>query len=1139
MAAAICEVLCGKERVTKHILLIIGIMFLTGGLFFSQNVFAAVTGLKSLKYSECMTVVSDDFFFTETVEDRVRHEDKTGDNYAAGELLVFYKQHISHLEAESDAAAYGAELIGYIGSAKICQWYFGDEYSLNELQDKAQKAEKNRNIRSAGLNYIFYDEPCVSGYFYDGEKSGLNGDQEGVMRIQEARKLFMDEVERRGSVFPVNVGIYDTAFYSNHEDLKFEGLFYNFTEDVFNVKIKEQFDKRKSNTFWDKVWPIKDIIEGINDSRFDVTDTVKQFLHGTHVAGILGAINNNGIGIDGVYPLAYEKSSGKSHLYGFSSLGMQYINTAERVQNLVDIIEGLEIFFLNDVKIINYSMGVYDESEARKKQVEEVAIYLQGKLDENKDFLIIASSGNDAREDCVLNSVFTGIKKSSYPDIYDRIIVVGNCTVDQERYSTSNAGDRVDLWAVGEDIYSTGQKRGVEYLAMTGTSQSVPYVTGTAAMIWTLSPGLKGDEVKKTMIDTSNGSGLKILDAESAVRKAIESGGWSDEMEISVPGINVREILTNYYRTNLIPRYGKVPERMEILLSEWKASDLEGLIGYEVYDFDKDGQDEMAVLRLKHDPNVGIQNLNCVLEMYEVNEDRQVLLQDYLILEKGTKLNLSRYPNMQIGLFRHSFDGKVYLIWGLDAYDDIGTLRQGSEHVYRAGILTYNDLNFEEKKKYGLGQWPEDLVGKNGNKTDPDPFPNIGLANYMTPFITRVKNDIIIDGDEVRTVSGFSTHFYEEFHVLPKYVNDKEKVPEEPQPIAELNISLRTPVIGEEAKMDITIWPEDEENVDLTELDIPKTPRDAFMKWLESNAKYQDIIATDDMFSVPESGEWPQSPSWNEDDLYGYLSMDIRDYDRDGVEEMLLTWFAAVPGMYSQTDINVVMEMYEYDPKNHGVEQQDIMSGCVKMMLLDENLYRPEQINIFTYDGGEHQILSVDLWESMNDTVTVLSDYYYDGSDFHWLNGLSYEQYGEGNYIIREALCNPAEYQEEDYSIWTGLYYEDVWKTSYEWYTEDHDYELIEKAELEHFRSCHKELANGLGLTATEEFRSGFMAITDFNEPQDPRRDCSAVDVYTTPNDSLIPLASILLFNDPTMGNSQYVLHRRDWQGSLDTWRIG
>ena len=97
------------------------------------------------------------------------------------------------------------------------------------------------------------------------------------------------------------------------------------------------------------------------------------------------------------------------------------------------------------------------------------------------------------------------------------------------------------------------------------------------------------------MIDTSNGSGLKILDAESAVRKAIESGGWSDEMEISVPGINVREILTNYYRTNLIPRYGKVPERMEILLSEWKASDLEGLIGYEVYDFDKDGQDEMVL----------------------------------------------------------------------------------------------------------------------------------------------------------------------------------------------------------------------------------------------------------------------------------------------------------------------------------------------------------------------------------------------------------------------------------------------------------------------------------------------------------------------------------------------------------------
>ena len=126
-------------------------------------------------------------------------------------------------------------------------------------------------------------------------------------------------------------------------------------------------------------------------------------------------------------------------------------------------------------------------------------------------------------------------------------------------------------------------------------------------------------------------------------------------MEISVPGINVREILTNYYRTNLIPRYGKVPERMEILLSEWKASDLEGLIGYEVYDFDKDGQDEMAVLQVKkHYPNVGIQNLNCVLEMYEVNEDRQVIFQDYLILEKRDKaksVQISEYANRAVSSF--------------------------------------------------------------------------------------------------------------------------------------------------------------------------------------------------------------------------------------------------------------------------------------------------------------------------------------------------------------------------------------------------------------------------------------------------------------------------------------------------------
>ena len=46
---------------------------------------------------------------------------------------------------------------------------------------------------------------------------------------------------------------------------------------------------------------------------------------------------------------------------------------------------------------------------------------------------------------------------------------------------------------------------------------------------------------------------------------------------------------------------------------------------FETFGTELFGQDEMAVLRLKHDPNVGIQNLNCVLEMYEVNEDRQVI----------------------------------------------------------------------------------------------------------------------------------------------------------------------------------------------------------------------------------------------------------------------------------------------------------------------------------------------------------------------------------------------------------------------------------------------------------------------------------------------------------------------------------
>ncbi|MBO4368044.1 MAG: S8 family serine peptidase [Clostridia bacterium] len=1016
----------------------------------------------------------------------------------------------------------------------------------------------------------------VNGHYYDHSKSGLNGEQEGVMRMQEARSLFMAETDRREAVEPVNVGVLDTLFAPAHKDLRFAGLFYNCAEGELPAWIREE------------------------------KGTKEQLSHGTHVAGIIGAVNNNGIGIDGAYPLAYDRKTGVSHLYGCSSwLGRPKDDTAgrpERIANSLDLLAQLDILFANGVKVINYSMGsgmegwgwfLNEEGEGEERREEygdALAEYLQGKLNAGKDFVIVTSAGNDSSSINIANSiheseynnVFSLIEKEKYPEIYDRIIVVGNCTKQRGRYKSSNAGKRVDLWAVGVDIYSTvpdqeavGSDR--HYSVMTGTSQAAPYVTGTAAMVWTLSPGMKGSEVKKLIVDTSSiespvldmegnvigyeyktkaeiendhtktrgpsiqaMTGRNVLDAERAVREAINRGGWGDAREAKYATMGGTELLDYYVRSYLMLMYGLAPERTEAVRTELKASDVKGLIGWDIRDHDDDGEAELAVLRAEYDEADGKHDLRYIMEIYEVYNGSQVTLQDRLILEKGLRLDVTVYPNIQAGLFSYSFMGRRYFAWGLDAYTQ-SCSAQG--HVFRTGVLTYNGRCLQEVGECGFGAFEKGLdlqlrniLGWSLVKSAYGPVSDLaakGLSCTASEDGVRLKQVILLDED-ARIYGSYTEHFHEIFNVQQYF--GPLSVGEAAQPVGEQCISLRIREAGEREKLDITVWPEHPKpSIETLDITVP-TPGEAFLRYLKKEAPNWDIMPTDDMLSVPESGTYPQHPSWSEDYLYGFLSADIRDYDADGQEEMLLVWITATPGEYSQAKLTLEMQMYEYSQRG-GVELRSSKWADVDMLLLAETLWRPEQVSLFTYRDGDEQVISVDAWESMNDTVSILACYTYDGESFLFRNGLSCEQYGQGDYIIRTALRDPLDDLPMYETVWTCLYSDSFWLTEYEWYTEEHDYSLISEEELNEFRDLHKALAARAGLSAQEEIRSGFMGITDLYAPRGERRDVSASDVYSAQDGSLTGLASVILYCDDTVGDGRYVLHRRDWQRSLDAWR--
>ena len=153
-------------------------------------------------------------------------------------------------------------------------------------------------------------------------------------------------------------------------------------------------------------------------------------------------------------------------------------------------------------------------------------------------------------------SLLSKIKKSDFPDIYDRIIVVGAVDRDKKRSSYSNCNlssenGRVDIYAPGGDTDSTNNKifslqpknvyNDMNNNYMCGTSVAAPHVSGVAAMVWSANSSLTGAEVKDIVCNTNRDDSwdLNIVNAESAVERALnwESDGEETATEPQNGGI--------------------------------------------------------------------------------------------------------------------------------------------------------------------------------------------------------------------------------------------------------------------------------------------------------------------------------------------------------------------------------------------------------------------------------------------------------------------------------------------------------------------------------------------------------------------------------------------------------------------------
>lgn len=237
--------------------------------------------------------------------------------------------------------------------------------------------------------------------------------------------------------------------------------------------------------------------ESVGDDPYDFTDVdygngnpmnrVDDESHGTHVAGIIGAERNNGIGVNGV-------------ANNVAIMSIRAVPNGDEYDK--DIARGIRYAVDNGARIINGSFGKSFSPNAQW-------VYDAIKYAADNNVLFVHAAGNDGADlDNPVNANFPNDQVNNGPEIADNVITVGalNPKYGSELVASySNYGKiNVDIFAPGTDIYSTYPNNDYEYSP--GTSMAAPGVAGVAALVMSQYPSLTAAQVKKIILQ----SGLPI-----------------------------------------------------------------------------------------------------------------------------------------------------------------------------------------------------------------------------------------------------------------------------------------------------------------------------------------------------------------------------------------------------------------------------------------------------------------------------------------------------------------------------------------------------------------------------------------------------------------------------------------------------
>ncbi len=277
------------------------------------------------------------------------------------------------------------------------------------------------------------------------------------------------------------IAVVDGGVDVKHKDLK-DNIWVNRDEIPNNNKDDDQ------NGYIDDV-------NGFNAATED--GNISADFHGSHVAGIMGAVGNNSLGVTGVN---WKANIITVSLYDYDTKevlkGYGYLLSQKKLWLKSNGKKGANIV------VSNSSFGI-DRADCNSQDYPLWNdIYNEmGKA----GILSIAATINSNVNIDEAGDVPTGCSS-------DYIIAVTNTESTNVKYKDSGWGVKgIDLGAPGTDIYSTIPNN--RYTKMTGTSMSTPHVTGAVGLLYSLAgknfiqtyiekPGTAALKLKKAILDS-------------------------------------------------------------------------------------------------------------------------------------------------------------------------------------------------------------------------------------------------------------------------------------------------------------------------------------------------------------------------------------------------------------------------------------------------------------------------------------------------------------------------------------------------------------------------------------------------------------------------------------------------------------